>query len=371
MDYNGFDGEDDYEDYGDPDEYEEEYERMIDEAIFAEEVYSDYCVNRQNLSQKDTSYSEKETIITTKIAGVTYENRQNAVKKLQIGQDVALVREPNNLYDHNAVAVYCASVQLGYLPAGVASQVAPHMDAGYFISGTVMDVYGGNGYNYGARIKIILKRQKNTSSLDSYDISIWDGLLNYEVDRPNGVDSFYEFVEILNFNGFRGRVTDSNKYGRYVAELEFPETIPFDSYLNIELIEEGKLSSISFTIRKIVQFNGGHYKEESDFFNYLDKAMNDIQIECGFYSSFRKDMLFEDSVSDKYYWINIDASYRFHTFENSLCDIDVTLFDERTPFFSYSIMLDGLKQFISYCVNAQKKISSDNNINWKLKNKGG
>lgn len=41
-----------------------------------------------------------------KIVGVTFENRQNLIKKLQVNEELKLVREPNNLFDKNAVAVY-------------------------------------------------------------------------------------------------------------------------------------------------------------------------------------------------------------------------------------------------------------------------
>jgi hypothetical protein len=45
---------------------------------------------------------------------------------------VALVREPANQYDHNAVSVWdeAKTVQLGYLPRAIAATFAPLLDSG-------------------------------------------------------------------------------------------------------------------------------------------------------------------------------------------------------------------------------------------------
>ena len=44
-------------------------------------------------------------IITTKVVGVTFENRQELIAKLQMGDRVWLQREPFNRYDKNAIKV--------------------------------------------------------------------------------------------------------------------------------------------------------------------------------------------------------------------------------------------------------------------------
>ena len=369
MSHIDFNDEDEYE-YDEDEDYDYINDRIIDHII--EEEDSDYYKthtyfdNHKSDLKRDEYRDEDEEIITTKIAGVTYDNRQSAVKKLQIGKKITFTREPENLYDHNAIAVYCKGEQLGYVPASIASRVAPHLDAGYLISGTVIEVYGGNGYNYGAKIKIILKRQNDTVGYESHDTSIWNGIHNYEVNRPNGIDSLYEFVEILNANGFHGSVDSCNKDGSCTADLVFPGSIPF-KYLRIKFFEDGKLSKISYCINGIAFFSGGHYKDDYDFFYCLNKAINDIQMDCRDYCTFSKDILFENSMCEKYFWVDIKAVYSFYTYENSLNDIDRTLFKTRDAFFSYSIMLDSLRQFISSCVKAKRRILSDYKINWKLK----
>ena len=71
--------------------------------------------------------------IITKLSGVTFKDAQKNIKTFgrpDIGS-FALVREPNNAFDPNAIRVTVAGViHLGYLPRDVAKELAPLMDAG-------------------------------------------------------------------------------------------------------------------------------------------------------------------------------------------------------------------------------------------------
>jgi hypothetical protein len=71
--------------------------------------------------------------ITVKLAGVTFDNRQHYIKNYASRQQsYHLIREPDNKFDTNAVNVcvskYKASV--GYIPANIAKDLAPALDAG-------------------------------------------------------------------------------------------------------------------------------------------------------------------------------------------------------------------------------------------------
>jgi hypothetical protein len=70
--------------------------------------------------------------IILNLAGVTYRDAQENIKRFgcrDIGS-FALVREPENSYDPNAIRVEVAGFFLGYIPKGVAKTLAPLMDAG-------------------------------------------------------------------------------------------------------------------------------------------------------------------------------------------------------------------------------------------------
>jgi hypothetical protein len=85
-------------------------------------------------------------MVTTRIAGVTYEGRQTVVSKLLRKEIVMLVREPKNEYDANAIAVTnTLGEQLGYIPREMAARLATPIDKGARISAHVVSVGGYNG----------------------------------------------------------------------------------------------------------------------------------------------------------------------------------------------------------------------------------
>jgi hypothetical protein len=67
-----------------------------------------------------------------KLVGVKVDNAQENIKKYGC-KDVgsfALVREPDNPHDPNAIRVELAGLYLGYVPRNIANDLAPQMDAG-------------------------------------------------------------------------------------------------------------------------------------------------------------------------------------------------------------------------------------------------
>ena len=69
---------------------------------------------------------------TVNLAGVTYRDAQENIKRFgcaDIGS-FALVREPENPHDPNAIRVEVAGFFLGYIPSKIARTLAPLMDAG-------------------------------------------------------------------------------------------------------------------------------------------------------------------------------------------------------------------------------------------------
>ena len=101
--------------------------------------------------------------VSTKVAGTSFDNRQNVLSLLAkynpAHVSVKLVRDRSNAFDSNAVAVTAAvkgevSAVIGYLPKAVASVVAVLMDKGLRIMSDTLSIVGGySGHdNYGARI---------------------------------------------------------------------------------------------------------------------------------------------------------------------------------------------------------------------------
>lgn len=91
----------------------------------------------------------------SKVAGVTFRNddgsdRQDYIRSYcRPGSDIILKREPDNPYDSNAVAVWvkgnvlASEVQIGYLKAEVAEEIADYMDGGGVVEAQITEVTGG------------------------------------------------------------------------------------------------------------------------------------------------------------------------------------------------------------------------------------
>ena len=65
------------------------------------------------------------------IAGFTYWEGCMAIADLKVGSQLRLVRECENKFDPNAVAIYFNEHKLGFIPRGENELIAKFMDLGY------------------------------------------------------------------------------------------------------------------------------------------------------------------------------------------------------------------------------------------------
>ncbi len=105
--------------------------------------------------------------VLTKVSGVTYGKRQQAIEHLTHycpeNIRISLYRDRTNAYDSNAIAVIATvrgkgSYTMGYLPKALSAFIAPLMDAGKTIISRFTEVRGtGEPYmNYGLGIEVIV-----------------------------------------------------------------------------------------------------------------------------------------------------------------------------------------------------------------------
>lgn len=97
---------------------------------------------------------KEELVLYSKIAGITYDNRQIYARNCYIGQELKLIRDKFNKYDKNAVAVYENSRQLGFVPKDTAVTIAKLMDEGTVLKCYVEDINHGGYSTIGINIKI-------------------------------------------------------------------------------------------------------------------------------------------------------------------------------------------------------------------------
>lgn len=66
-------------------------------------------------------------IITTKVVGVSFEDRQEVIARLHIGDRIWLEQEPDNAFDPNAILVSRSNgEQIGYLNRHLATNLSPY-----------------------------------------------------------------------------------------------------------------------------------------------------------------------------------------------------------------------------------------------------
>ncbi|MBR4100473.1 MAG: HIRAN domain-containing protein [Oscillospiraceae bacterium] len=105
--------------------------------------------------------------VSTRVTGTSFDGRQNVLELLAKYHpeliSVKLIREPQNPYDRNAVAVVAevrgkVKAKLGYLSQAVAAVVAAMMDKGLQVTGKQLRITGGYGAyeSYGARITVTM-----------------------------------------------------------------------------------------------------------------------------------------------------------------------------------------------------------------------
>lgn len=71
------------------------------------------------------------TTLNSRIVGSTFHPpAPEIIGRLKFGTVLELKREPDNKYDHNAVAVWHRRTMLGYVPRGLALTLGPILDRG-------------------------------------------------------------------------------------------------------------------------------------------------------------------------------------------------------------------------------------------------
>lgn len=100
---------------------------------------------KQAADQLKTSNIVNADSFYTKVVGVSFEGRQEMVRKLEIGQSVELVRQPENTHDRNAIAVISeAGEQIGFIKAKLSKDLAPVMDSGVKYVAEITSLNGNN-----------------------------------------------------------------------------------------------------------------------------------------------------------------------------------------------------------------------------------
>lgn len=103
---------------------------------------------------------------TSKVSGVTKENRQRLIARLTNYQPeqitVTLRRDTDNIFDQSAIAVVVSvegkgSATMGFIPAKAALKLSRLMDKGISVRAVLEGIVGGyDGLYYGLRVRVAI-----------------------------------------------------------------------------------------------------------------------------------------------------------------------------------------------------------------------
>ncbi|MBN1193451.1 MAG: single-stranded-DNA-specific exonuclease RecJ [Coriobacteriia bacterium] len=107
----------------------------------------------------------------TKLAGVTFEGRQEVVARLQPGSPLRLERQPDNPHDPCACALFDPfGDQVGFLNRRLAAVLAPVLDAGVEYDVEVADITGGSeGASLGVNVLLSRRGTDETADAETYE----------------------------------------------------------------------------------------------------------------------------------------------------------------------------------------------------------
>jgi hypothetical protein len=78
--------------------------------------------------------------IETIVKGIPFDERRIAAKKASVGNHITLRRHYMNKFDRNAISVFLDDKDIGYIDRDLAQVLAPEIDAGLTILGSISDV---------------------------------------------------------------------------------------------------------------------------------------------------------------------------------------------------------------------------------------
>jgi hypothetical protein len=137
-------------------------------------MHSAYSLYQKQKSSPKV-HASNPRVVTTKIAGVTFEHRQSVIATLEVGNRLELRRDPTNRYDRNAIMVITSTgKQAGFIPAVLAARLAPVMDTNCkAIAADVLSITGdpSKGYSLGVMIQFTLPCDlPNPNEVEALDI---------------------------------------------------------------------------------------------------------------------------------------------------------------------------------------------------------
>lgn len=204
----------------------------------------------------------------TKLSGVTFEDRQEIIKNLDIFSNVQLMRDYNNIYDRNAIAVIDEkNRKIGWIPKETAAKLAPLIDNGKFINTKVLKKIGGGGYIYGLLVEITLLM----SDKEKHHKSYIGTTLQFIENRLTTAEE--EAINEMVSTCYNNLITGTNPNIQHISNLNV--SISGEIHNNtMRFILNKELSNLNYQFLYSCEFNFNN-----GFVNNYSKTLHDNNLE--------------------------------------------------------------------------------------------
>ena len=183
--------------------------RKISEGTAA--VIEDYKVQRTKWDEERKAKEEQEKYhqleskavrryygnnaysFTVKVAGVSKDNRKQFVDELYENQSILAVRERDNAYDRNAIALYAGINKIGFIPKETAEKLAPKIDNGKCMTVTVKEIRGTDTEYPHVMVEVKMESDYQEPKVRTYAAYSHDD--DYD-DYPDYIEPDYHEVEV-------------------------------------------------------------------------------------------------------------------------------------------------------------------------------
>jgi single-stranded-DNA-specific exonuclease len=105
----------------------------------------------------------------TKLAGVSFEGRQDVIAGLRAGAALELRRQPENPHDRHAIAVHYGNLQLGFFNKRLAAHLAPLIDAGARYRARIASLTGGPERSKHRGVNVFVEREAGATTASRRD----------------------------------------------------------------------------------------------------------------------------------------------------------------------------------------------------------
>jgi hypothetical protein len=154
-----------------------------------------------------------ENLLTSKVNGVSYTNedgssRQEIINILNIGEELALVKEPQNIHHKNAIQVVSKYGCIGYLPKKLADKLSGRINN--YSKARLISKGSSSNNTLGCTIGIINEDTEITNRISDIKLEHTNNH-NYNDDSPH-LEEQYEMKYGNSPQGFYNPDTDETEY---------------------------------------------------------------------------------------------------------------------------------------------------------------